>query len=109
MVKNGELILQGKSSCMPAHCLLVNEEGNEDERDGRDDMSGIFERIPSIRRYRRARLPGNKTTHLAALLDKKRIIRIIEEGKYLRSRRTTDERKGYEIRSIYTGARRQSS
>ena len=25
MVKNGELILQGKSSCMPAHCLLVNE------------------------------------------------------------------------------------
>ena len=64
MVKNGELILQGKSSCMPAHCLLVNEEGNEDERDGRDDMSGIFERIRQsdvIGRVRGARKQNDLT------------------------------------------------
>ena len=71
MVKNGELILQGKSSCMPAHCLLVNEEGNEDERDGRDDMSAIFERIRQSDVIDACAAPGNKTTHLAALLDKK--------------------------------------
>ena len=71
MVKNGELILQGKSSCMPAHCLLVNEEGNEDERDGRDDMSAIFERIRQSDIIDACAAPGNKTTHLAALLDKK--------------------------------------
>ena len=67
MVKNGELILQGKSSCMPAHCLLVNE----DERDGRDDMSAIFERIRQSDVIDACAAPGNKTTHLAALLDKK--------------------------------------
>ena len=67
MVKNGELILQGKSSCMPAHCLLVNE----DERDGRDDMSAIFERIRQSDIIDACAAPGNKTTHLAALLDKK--------------------------------------
>ena len=67
MVKNGELILQGKSSCMPAHCLLVNE----DERDGRDAMSAIFERIRQSDVIDACAAPGNKTTHLAALLDKK--------------------------------------
>jgi len=67
MVKNGELILQGKSSCMPAHCLLVNEE----ERLS-DDMSAIFERICQSDVIDACAAPGNKTTHLAALLNDKK-------------------------------------
>ena len=67
MVKNGELILQGKSSCMPAHCLLVNEE----ERLS-DDMSAIFERICQSDVIDACAAPGNKTTHLAALLNEKK-------------------------------------
>ena len=66
MVKNGELILQGKSSCMPAHCLLVNEEG---KCDGGADMSAIFERIRQSDVIDACAAPGNKTTHLVALLD----------------------------------------
>jgi len=67
MLKNGELILQGKSSCMPAHCLLVNEE----ERLS-DDMSAIFERICQSDVIDACAAPGNKTTHLAALLNDKK-------------------------------------
>ncbi len=66
MVKNGELILQGKSSCMPAHCLLVNEEG---KCDGGADMSAIFERIHQSDVIDACAAPGNKTTHLVALLN----------------------------------------
>ena len=58
--------MQGKSSCMPAHCLLVNEEG---KCDGGADMSAIFERIRQSDVIDACAAPGNKTTHLVALLD----------------------------------------
>jgi 25S rRNA (cytosine2278-C5)-methyltransferase len=83
IVKNGELVLQGKSSCMPAHALMMMDDSDEEK-----EISRVIRQSDVIDA---CAAPGNKTTQVASLLDRKQFCKVFAfEKDYKRAQRLRD-------------------